>query len=1667
MALEAFEYSAAVQDELFFWRITDALAELARERNAGPWVDTFRGAPEAQTSAVLEVIRALAVHSGSAGVRGAIDLAVSLRASNPRLQAYRTLSDDAWSTAGASVEGVGSAGREVCEAGGGGAYSKASDLPPCSWVHYRGRAYTTAAALERDVRGGCAAQKRGGGDGADVFTFDHVHPSSKSLHVDTAETAILYGTPLGDGQGNAFAELHQTLESLAEDGRVRYVLRPHAPSNASLACVAQEEADANLLLQGYGVELAIKSMEYTTIDEKGGDRRGDGPRSISDPGGEDTQTNACDWGPDFAELLGPGVRIEDAVASMPEADTEYVDFGVKATTRILAAREPLRLARDISHNLPFVAAAISATDLEDPRENVSAAPPVPESIILNGGLALNLDRSGNLYSLLSLLTSEVNTHAELTGRLGLPSTLASGLMRKMLLHSASSSGRAARVDTRAEGLTVWVNDLENDAMYRTWSDQLIALRRASLAELQSLQLKLNLVHVQILMDPSASGLSALRAMASLFQVVRTGYAARFGLLFFSVEAMGKMKTLGGKDPSFFEESWSEWEKVGCRALVREGEDFGLAADPSLQFAAFVAFFQDQTTLKRGSNAIGDKGEMTFISVCIEVLSRSLQVERRSPDALLTVGDVQESFITAYTSIFRNTDSAEAKKTMAGILDGAKYKCRAAAASYFATRIGFIADDFPLIAVNGAITDKGLDHFSFYVGYLLLAEYQRLQSMAKKDELAILSRDGGAETVADGVWRSFTPLQRYSKLVFEGGTDSDDGNSDASTVEQAAEKAAQEEARASAFVSLGRELSGKNPAQGVEYLHSENLISNESTPEMTIFLCVDANALGGRDLLSAAIRFATRKADAANPGATPPFRTRLAVLQNPGPRSTFSQALDEALVACMGKPSALDFDALDLKRAVIDPSVEARLRPQQALCVGSLGLKPGENAVVANGRVVRLGSAGPTAISFGADDFDVFARYEYSLRAKPVMDYISGWVSQEAKSSTSSPPPAHGTFDGHFNHLSAIVSIIASRNARAVNHKLVSGIRSNRGSSKKKAMFGPIQSAGEGTLSIEAVLDPVGPSAQTVLPLLELLHGAFNASTTVWLTPNRPLNAVALRNYFRYVAAWNTFSSPFGNSPAATFSNFPTELGQTLTMNVKAPDDWLIESTRVVPNVDLDNIRLEKIVDTDAGIVATYRIEALVVTGKALDVSKSVHVSSDMRNYELPPQGMQLTMQRGLLPRVDTVVMHNYGYFQLKSRMPGVHSISVKEGRSRDIYLIVAALDSDNKVVSNRDGERADEFAAIGGATAQIAVIDFTSQSIRLQVVRRLGMEEANVLDSSPLPVVSAGGLLGMWDALPKFMGLGHRRVSAPTAAIASLEENAGYADDGSYGPEFLHVFSIASGHLYERFLKIMIQSVLKNTERPVKFWFIKNYLSPGFLDFVPKMADRYAFKYEFVTYAWPDWLRKQTEKQRLIWAYKILFLDVIFPLQLEKVIYIDADQIVRGDLAEVWDMDLEGAPYAYTPLCYPPIENPDTWGYRFWEQGFWKSHLSAINKPYHISAFYVVDLKRFRETGAGDTLRSIYQHLSADPNSLANLDQDLPNYAQDSVPIFSLPSEWLWCESWCNEDSKAKAKTIDLCNNPHTKEPKLVGARRIVAEWPTYDKTAEELELEISGYKSS
>ncbi|KAJ3728096.1 hypothetical protein DFJ43DRAFT_1085879 [Lentinula guzmanii] len=353
------------------------------------------------------------------------------------------------------------------------------------------------------------------------------------------------------------------------------------------------------------------------------------------------------------------------------------------------------------------------------------------------------------------------------------------------------------------------------------------------------------------------------------------------------------------------------------------------------------------------------------------------------------------------------------------------------------------------------------------------------------------------------------------------------------------------------------------------------------------------------------------------------------------------------------------------------------------------------------------------------------------------------------------------------------------------------------------------------------------------------------------------------------------------------------------------------------------------------------------------------------------------------------VVANLGYFQFKTK-PGVFKLEIREGRGRDIY------------VTDSVGNEGWDSPSVNEVGNEITVTSFEGQTLYPRFSRLPGMEREDVLAEEEEEESSSvfGSMFSSVKSLFK---------ATEETAVDEADEQAD-----------INIFTVASGLLYERFVGIMILSVLRNTKSTVKFWFIENFLSPSFLEFIPHLAEAYNFNMN-------SSLTK--EKQRIIWAYKILFLDVLFPMDLKKVIFVDADQIVRADLQELVDLDLHGAPYGYTPMG---DDNEAMEGFRFWKTGYWADFLQG--KPYHIRS-------------AGDILRGSYQQLSMDPNSLANLDQDLPNNLQREVPIHSLHEDWLWVSS---KDRLHRAKTIDLCQNPLTKEPKLDRARQI-PEWEEYD----------------
>ncbi|XP_038608579.1 UDP-glucose:glycoprotein glucosyltransferase 1 [Tachyglossus aculeatus] len=552
--------------------------------------------------------------------------------------------------------------------------------------------------------------------------------------------------------------------------------------------------------------------------------------------------------------------------------------------------------------------------------------------------------------------------------------------------------------------------------------------------------------------------------------------------------------------------------------------------------------------------------------------------------------------------------------------------------------------------------------------------------------------------------------------------------------------------------------------------------------------------------------------------------------------------------------------------------------------------------------------------------------------------------------------------------------------------------------------------GDTYFDVVAIVDPVTREAQRLAPLLTVLTQLINMNLRVFMNCQSKLSDMPLKSFYRYVLEPEiTFmaDNSFAPGPIAKFLDMPQS--PLFTLNLNTPESWMVESVRTP--YDLDNIYLEEV---DNVVAAEYELEYLLLEGHCYDITTGQ-----------PPRGLQFTLGTSANPvTVDTIVMANLGYFQLKAN-PGAWVLRLRKGRSEDIYRIYSHDGTDSP-------PDADEVVVI--------LNNFKSKIIKVKVQKKADMMNEDLLsDGNP------ENESGFWESL-KWGFTGGQKT----------EEVKPDRDD------VINIFSVASGHLYERFLRIMMLSVLKNTKTPVKFWFLKNYLSPTFKEFIPYMAEKYNFQYELVQYKWPRWLHQQTEKQRIIWGYKILFLDVLFPLVVDKFLFVDADQIVRTDLKELRDFNLDGAPYGYTPFCDSRREMD---GYRFWKSGYWASHLAG--RKYHISALYVVDLKKFRKIAAGDRLRGQYQGLSQDPNSLSNLDQDLPNNMIHQVPIKSLPQEWLWCETWCDDSSKKRAKTIDLCNNPMTKEPKLQAAVRIVPEWQDYDQEIKQLQSHFQEEKET
>ncbi|KAJ2711116.1 killer toxin resistant protein, partial [Coemansia spiralis] len=290
------------------------------------------------------------------------------------------------------------------------------------------------------------------------LALDHVYePGSAAPKV-----VVLYADPRAEG----FADFHSHLAQLSENGEIRYILRyrPPPPSAA--------DAERDLGLVGYGVELALKSTEYKVIDDRDlglGDERADSRARL-------TEQAPSDAG---AELLF-GPAAETAVKGLTEK--QLSGLGTQAAQMVISATDRLAVLAQLAQGLPQYAHLLAETPVNDTLADDVGSPwrrSRSDAFAING-VRLG-DENMDPFRLLEHIRKENAIVSALQGA-GLTQEQAlSMLLREPDVDTDSPAPIAIDMrDESPEGKAVqWFNDLEKDRRYAAWPADIGVLKEAA------------------------------------------------------------------------------------------------------------------------------------------------------------------------------------------------------------------------------------------------------------------------------------------------------------------------------------------------------------------------------------------------------------------------------------------------------------------------------------------------------------------------------------------------------------------------------------------------------------------------------------------------------------------------------------------------------------------------------------------------------------------------------------------------------------------------------------------------------------------------------------------------------------------------------------------------------------------------------------------------------------------------------------------------------------------------------------------------------------------------------------------------------------------------------------------------------------------------------------
>lgn len=211
------------------------------------------------------------------------------------------------------------------------------------------------------------------------------------------------------------------------------------------------------MVNGYGVELALKRTDYIVIDDRAAETEG--------PEGDVTAAESDD------------VVVEEKEFSdlKPLSSTELLGLGIKAASFVMASEHPLETLLKVSQDFPKYSSSIikrngSADFMTEHQTNREIFLPSGYNVIWMNGMQVEA-RQMDAFALLDQLRRERSIIGSLRN-VGFAGSEAVQMLSHPAIAEAKAREDSQRYDYRdtTEGskVIIWLNDIEKDKRYSSW-----------------------------------------------------------------------------------------------------------------------------------------------------------------------------------------------------------------------------------------------------------------------------------------------------------------------------------------------------------------------------------------------------------------------------------------------------------------------------------------------------------------------------------------------------------------------------------------------------------------------------------------------------------------------------------------------------------------------------------------------------------------------------------------------------------------------------------------------------------------------------------------------------------------------------------------------------------------------------------------------------------------------------------------------------------------------------------------------------------------------------------------------------------------------------------------------------------------------------------------------